>query len=440
MLWFPRSMLGRTALVVFVAVALGQIVTVTLLHYFVNVPRVNLGVGQFVTHLKTIRAALDSMHESEHSTFIRILNDRDGIRILRVRPDNGAEAAPDRPPFRFFRERIREVLGPEAEVYLRPQNPRVIFVKLRAGDAEYWIAFPRARLERDPAATLVMAALLGAVIALAAAIFVVWRLNRPLRSLAGAAQSLAAGRPTAAVTEEGPSEIRAVTREFNRMNEAIAAADRERATFLAGVSHDLRTPLARVRLGLEMSGAEAASRDAMVADIDEANRVIEQFIRFARDESDEPLTAVDLVALVEGLIARDRQCGRQATLTVRDAAKVTGRAMALQRLLANLADNAYKYSRDQRVDWTIHVEADTVCIEVADRGPGIPPAEVARLKRPFARLDHSRGGPMGAGLGLAIAERIAKMHGGALALLPRPEGGLIARVTIAKVSPAQSPA
>jgi two-component system, OmpR family, osmolarity sensor histidine kinase EnvZ len=429
MKWLPASMFGRTALIMIAAVMVGQLVTVVLLNQFVNQPRINLGVGQFVTHLKTIRAALDTMHESEHSAFIAALNERDGIRILRMRPDNNAVPVPDRQPFRFFRERVREVLGPEAEVFSRPQNPRVVFVQMRAGSAEYWIAFPRARLERDPAITVLMAAMVGALIALATASFVVWRLNRPLRSLARAAHNVAQGAPTP-VAEGGPAEIRAVAREFNRMQDVLAQTERERATFLAGVSHDLRTPLARLRLGLEMSGADAASQAGMVADLEEMNQVIEQFISFARDESSEPLVSVNIGELLQRVCDNCARQQRPVTLSAGSVMALNARPLALARLFANLIDNAHKYSNNARVEVSASLVAGAVVVDVADRGPGIPISEVARLKQPFARQDAARGGPIGAGLGLAIAERVARMHGGKLDLLPREGGGLVARVTL----------
>jgi two-component system, OmpR family, osmolarity sensor histidine kinase EnvZ len=420
-------MFGRTAGVIFVALLLSQAVTLGLLHYFVSVPRANLGIGQFVTHLKTIRAALDTMADTEHSTFIRLLNDRDGIRILRMQPDAKATLAPDHPPFRFFRERVKSVLGPSAEVMTRPQNPRVIFVKLEASGVEYWIAFPRARLERDPAMTLVFAAAISALIALLAASFVVWRINRPLRALAKAAHALGEGQRTPAVAETGPTEIQAVTREFNRMNDALLRVERERAAFLAGVSHDLRTPISRVRLGLEMSGADSASRDAMVADLDEMNQVIEQFLVFARDESNEALSEVALLPLLEAMVSRSR--GKQSITLVptKAAATILGRPMALQRLFANLIDNAVKYGAAP-IEVTVEDDLGDVIVGIADRGPGIALGDVARLKQPFVRRDDARGGPIGSGLGLAIAERIAQLHGTTVDLLPRSGGGLLARV------------
>jgi two-component system osmolarity sensor histidine kinase EnvZ len=426
----PNSLVGRTALVLFVALLLSQLVSAALFHHFQTVPRVNLNVRQFVMHLKTIRAALDTLAPPDHSSFINALNEREGIRILRVRPGAEAVPAPPLPAVRVFRQRIREVLGSDAEVYVRPQTPRLLFVRMSAGDAEYWIAFPRGRVERDVSWAWLGWAAASAVIALVVALFIVRRINRPLLALTRAAQSLARGDRPPLLSEQGPREIATVAREFNRMSEALRRVESERAAFLAGVSHDLRTPITRVRLGLEMSGADAASREAIAADLEEMNQVIEQFMHFARDESGEPLAAVDLGEVLQRLVARTSREGVSLVLQIPALPVLLARPLAIQRLFANLLDNALKYGGDQPIEVGAEVQGDSVVVTLSDRGPGIPIAEVERLKQPFTRLDASRGGPLGAGLGLAIADRIARLHGGALDLLARAGGGLVARVTL----------
>jgi two-component system osmolarity sensor histidine kinase EnvZ len=216
------------------------------------------------------------------------------------------------------------------------------------------------------------------------------------------------------------------------MNEALLRADRDRAAFLAGVSHDLRTPIARVRLGLEMDDTDAEGRAAMVKDLEEMNQVIEQFMVFARDESSESESEVELDKLLQSLIARDRS-GRVG-LVAPDTVLVCGRPKALHRLFANLIDNALKYGGAGAIEVCVRIEHGNAVVEIADRGPGIAGVDVARLKQPFVRRDDARGGPIGSGLGLAIAERIAQLHGSTVELLPRPGGGLTARVVFTALS------
>jgi two-component system osmolarity sensor histidine kinase EnvZ len=205
--------------------------------------------------------------------------------------------------------------------------------------------------------------------------------------------------------------------------------ERERAMVLAGISHDLRTPLSRMRLALEMSGAESDAAGAMVADIDEIDAIIGQFLDFARGVNEEKKPQ-DLGALLDEVADHYRRLGKTILLTRQDAGPLRFARMAVRRAVSNLVDNALRYAGEP-IEVESRNTAQGVVIEVRDRGPGIPAAETERLKRPFARLEAARGGRGGAGLGLAIVERVARAHGGSLELLPREGGGLVARLVLA---------
>ncbi|MGA7986528.1 MAG: ATP-binding protein, partial [Burkholderiales bacterium] len=227
----------------------------------------------------------------------------------------------------------------------------------------------------------------------------------------------------------GPRELRTVADAFNRMTRDLASMERERAMVLAGISHDLRTPLARLRLGLEILGGERATAEGMATDIDEIDAVIGQFLDFARGEHEgQAVRDLDALAaeVVEGYVRR----GKQVSLERGNVPPLRFAQMALRRALANLIDNALRYAGEPVLVRTRRERGATL-IEVLDRGPGIPAAEAERLKQPFTRLDSSRGGVGGSGLGLAIVERVARAHGGRLDLLPRDGGGLLVRLTLA---------
>jgi two-component system osmolarity sensor histidine kinase EnvZ len=209
----------------------------------------------------------------------------------------------------------------------------------------------------------------------------------------------------------------------------LESMERERAVVLAGISHDLRTPLSRLRLALEMSGADAASSDAMSADIEEMDAIIGQFLEFARG-ADEAKAQADLNAELDDLSQHYARIGKNISLTSGPVAPFRFARMAVRRAVANLVDNALRYAGEP-VEIETTRQDSRVVVEVRDRGPGIPGSEVERLKRPFTRLDDSRAGPAGAGLGLAIVERTAQAHGGELELAPRDGGGLVARLVLA---------
>ena len=197
------------------------------------------------------------------------------------------------------------------------------------------------------------------------------------------------------------------------------------ALILAGVSHDLRTPLARLRLGIEMSGAPDSEVTAMVTDIEEMDRIIGQFLDFGRGDLQEAVGPTDLAALVREVTDPYRLRGVDIRLDLPDALVAPARALSIRRAVTNLIDNALRYAgADQALDIKVDTEGSFARIEIADRGPGIPEAEVERMRRPFTRLEKARTNTKGAGLGLAIVDRVMRMHQGRLDLLPREGGGL----------------
>ncbi|HWA39563.1 MAG TPA: ATP-binding protein [Burkholderiales bacterium] len=208
----------------------------------------------------------------------------------------------------------------------------------------------------------------------------------------------------------------------------LASMERERAMVLAGISHDLRSPLSRLRLALELSDTAREAAQPMIADIDEIDTVIGQFLDYARGESEEK-RPYDPGRLLVDLAGHYARLGHKVQLHDAPLPTFPLAAIGVRRAVSNLVDNALRYAGEPV---EIHAEAagDKVIIEVRDRGPGIPPAETERMKRPFTRLDAARTRPGGSGLGLAIVERVARAHGGSLDLLPREGGGLVARLTL----------
>ncbi|MDQ3025876.1 MAG: ATP-binding protein [Pseudomonadota bacterium] len=432
----PSSLLWRTLAVVVAALALSQVTALWLFDEYITQPRVALTIRQFVSHLKTVSVAMQTIGPAQQPAFIARIAEQDGIRISPVGATDPLRPAADRPALRQFRERLRESFGPGADVYVpaATQNeearPRVLWVRLPAGERQFWVAFPRARIERDPITAVVAWSVAGLGIAILATFLLMWRLNRPLGELARAAEKLGRGGNPAPVAETGPAEIRGLARAFNQMKDDLRQGERERATFLAGVSHDLRTPLSRLRLDVEMLEGKVDSevQRAMVADLEDMNAIIDQFIDFARSEAAEPLSPVNLSELARSCAERALRSGAPVRCELAEVAPMPMRPLALQRLIDNLLGNAARHAGGEVVLRTAS-ERRAVTLAVLDRGPGIPPGTAERLKQPFTRADEARSGSSGAGLGLAIANRVAVLHGGRLDLLAREGGGLEARVT-----------
>ncbi len=434
---FPASLLWRTLVVLIVALILSQVAAVWVLHRYVTQPRHAAGIGQFVSHLKTIGAALNTMGPAQRDEFIGRVDEQEGIRIVPVRGDERMRPVAG---LHLLRERIHEIFGPGAEIYVRGNegprdpahpHPRDLWIRIPTGDRGYWVAFPIGRVERDPLEALIAWGAVGLVIAVAATFFLMWRLNRPLGELARAAVKLGKGGDPPPVSETGPSEIRAVARAFNQMKDDLQHSQRERATFLAGISHDLRTPLSRLRLEVEMLGAkvDGETQRGIVQDLDDMNAIIDQFIDFTRSEAAEPSSAVNLAELARSCAERALRTGASVRCELDEVPLLMLRPLALQRLVDNLLVNAVRHAGGEIVV-RVSARAGHAILSVLDRGPGIPAALTEHLKQPFTRRDEARSGLSGAGLGLAIADRVATLHGGRLDLIAREGGGLEARVTL----------
>ena len=342
--------------------------------------------------------------------------DRSGEKMRPVR----------RPGLSLFRERIRESFGPGAEVYVRDigatdvRQPGAVGAAARRRRASCWVAFPRTRIERDPVAAVVVWSVAGLAIAILATLLILLAAQPPARRARAAPRSqLGRGGNPPPVAESGPSEIRELARAFNQMKTDLARRERERATFLAGISHDLRTPLARMRLDVEMLEGKVESdvQRGMVRTSTDMNAIIDQFIDFTRSEAAEPLVRGGPVGARAGQRRARRALRRAGRLRPRGRCRALMlRPLAMQRMVDNLLDNAARHAGGEILLRTTR-EAGSVTLAVLDRGPGIPEDLVERLKQPFTRRDEARSGSSGAGLGLAIANRVAVLHGGRLDLL-----------------------
>jgi two-component system, OmpR family, osmolarity sensor histidine kinase EnvZ len=223
--------------------------------------------------------------------------------------------------------------------------------------------------------------------------------------------------------------LRQLASAFNTMATDLARHEKDRSEVLAGISHDLRTPLTRLRLEAEMSVADDSARQAVVADIEQMEAVISQFMDYARAESGESSEKTDLAALLGGIVERQACIGHALRAEIGNLPEIPLRPKSITRAVTNLIDNAWKYGGGEAKLKAAAVDRE-IWIEISDHGPGIPATEVERMKRPFTRLESARTNAGGTGLGLAIVERVARLHGGRLDLLNNPEGGLLARLVL----------
>ncbi|MCD6668356.1 two-component system sensor histidine kinase EnvZ [Vibrio cholerae] len=255
--------------------------------------------------------------------------------------------------------------------------------------------------------------------------------NRPLIALEKAAKMVGRGETPPHLPEQGTLEIRSVTRAFNRMSKGIQALEEDRALLMAGISHDIRTPLTRIRLATEMMSPEDSYlAESIISDTEECNQIISQFMDYLKPVNREAFEAVDLndiasdVASSEGGYEVQIETELQADLT-----PAFGNPIAIKRSLSNLVVNALRYGNGWvKVSSGMTADKKLVWLSVEDNGPGIDPSQVNKVFEPFTRGDTARGSE-GTGLGLAIVKRIVSQHHGAVSVSNRSQGGLRAQIS-----------
>ena len=255
------------------------------------------------------------------------------------------------------------------------------------------------------------------------------RIARPLRSLADAAGRFDPSHPAPPVEERGPGDVRAVIAAYNQLSTRVTAMLDEKDRMLGAIGHDLRTPLAALRVRIE-SVEDDTDRDRMADLIDEMNRTLEDILSLARlGRPSEPVGETDLAALVDAVVEDFRDLGADVTLEDAPRTRVRLRPSLMRRAVRNLIENAVKYGHGAQV--RLVSEPGSICVEIADHGPGIPQDKLDAVFDPFTRLESSRNRDTGGiGLGLALARAIVRDAGGEIALANRPGGGLVATIRL----------
>lgn len=307
----------------------------------------------------------------------------------------------------------------------------VIEAVLRSGDGAHWyrIRFELPADVRGLPDRVLWDMGLQLVFLVLLLLIVVRRMTRPLSVLADAADRLGRNLDEPPIPERGPSEVRRAAQAFNRMQQRLRELLGQKAQMLAAVSHDLKTPITRLRLRAEML-KDSELRTKISRDLDEMESMVTATLDLMRGSGAvEPLARTDLLALIESLQADYEDTGRRVSVAAGPVAPIELRPQALRRCLSNLIDNGLNYG--QRVRILVLDSPSRVIIELDDDGPGIPEADLERVFEPFYRLEGSRNRESGGtGLGLSIARAIAAEHAGSITLANRPEGGLRATLIL----------
>jgi signal transduction histidine kinase len=420
----PRTLFGRLVLLMATGLISAQLIGATL-HLAERQRTISTTVSyEFAQRVAAVYRAVDTQRGDERSHLAELLSTP--RQILTV-VENSPVVAESSPVNVEFLARVREVLGHDIEIHpaVIPQPGTFAFdlyLHLKAGG---WLRI------QGSAPTEVFAwpvhHLLTIGVMLTMVLILVWLVVRmtvrPLTQLASAAHGLGEDLKRPPLSEDGPAEVREAAQAFNAMQRRIRSGIEERERFLAAVSHDLKTPVTRLRLRSELL-ENPDLRERFVRDLDEMQGMLGSALDFLQGKAtDEAIQPLDLTALVESMVDDYVEVGHVVHLQAPEALRIAGRPQALRRAIGNLIDNALKYGSSA----AIRITKDAHCLQIIvdDEGPGLPEAELDQVFEPFYRLEYSRNRETGGvGLGLAIVRQIVRGHGGEVVLTNRTGGGL----------------
>ncbi|HEV7814430.1 MAG TPA: ATP-binding protein [Janthinobacterium sp.] len=440
--WMKSGLFWRTFFL------LGTLTTVSMAAWFgmVNIiqrePQAQALSAQVVsvvilTHAALTHSAPDLRRELQIDLF-----SNEGIRIQAARPGDTVDPPADNGLMPQIEALVKAKLGEDTRFSSKVNGVAGFWVSLYIDDDEYWLMLERERLRVTRIQWLGWTSLVSLMSLLGAAL-ISSLINLPLARLTAAARAIAKGKQPEPLPEKGPIEIIEANRSFNQMVEDLQQVESDRAVILAGISHDLRTPLARMQLEVEMARLSDEAREGIQSDIAQMDAIIGQFLDYAKPTEAASFIDVDIGAMLTNSAHEAMRLPNvKVSSDIAADARVMGNETDLKRVLNNLIENARRYGRTPggdltEIDLRCHVRgsgaARRVCIEVQDHGSGVPADQIDQLLKPFTRMDTARGQANGAGLGLAIVDRVLLRHGAELQVRNRDGGGLFIQIIMPAV-------
>jgi two-component system osmolarity sensor histidine kinase EnvZ len=419
----PRSAFGQTVLLIGFLLFINQIVSYISFAVYVIEPN-HKQTNQLLA--KQVRVVFIDIDDAKLSPkMAKAFHNETGIGVYREE-DAYKFGLPSAGLYPYRSEQMSVLLGGPAEVRISQGDEYLFWI--RAPQApNLWVKIPIIGMEKGSFSPLIIFMVVIGLLSVMGGWLFVRQLNRPLKSLEIAAEDVGRGDFPDPLIERGTSEIMAVTQAFNHMSKGIKQLEEDRNLLMAGISHDLRTPLTRIRLASEMmQDQDDFLKEGIETDIEDMNNIIDQFIDYIRHDSKDKAELGDLNDLVDEVLNVETPNDRLISFQPGECPKVPLRHVAVRRALANLIQNAIRYTTDE-IEVSTRVEKDYAIVTVSDNGAGIPEEDIERLFQPFTQGDTARG-TEGSGLGLAIIKRIVDTHGGKVELSNRPTGGLQAKV------------
>ncbi|QBC32090.1 ATP-binding protein [Pandoraea sp. XY-2] len=393
-------------------------------------PRAQRVAQQLVSIVKLTRTALLYSEPDLRRALLQDLESNEGIRVYPREPADKIEKQPGGVVQELIARDVQRRLGTDTVIAASVNEIPAMWISFKIDEDDYWVAIEQDRIDTATGLQLFSWGTFALALSLIGAAFITALVNRPFARLAHAARAIGEGQRPDPLPERGMGEAAEANRSFNQMVEELERLDADRALMLAGISHDLRTPLARLRLETEMSPSDETVKRDMISDIEQMDDIIGRFLDYARPAS-RTMQSLDLSDIVrDTALAFEGREDLNLSTELADAAPILAERTDIKRLLTNLIENARKYGRDAKTDVanvhiTTRVLGERVEMRVRDTGPGIPEDQLTLVFRPFYRVDTARTKADGTGLGMAIVQRIATRYKGHASLHNvRPGPGL----------------
>jgi two-component system osmolarity sensor histidine kinase EnvZ len=426
----PKSFFGRNTLIIASLLIISQWVSFMTIQYFIVDPQnetimnllkhqINMSLNQSTynrlqyEHLKYNRLKHNQQTYKNSSLYLPNIsknkpaihkNTLEVLIIDNTIPSNFNGAIDDN----AFTQAAERYLGKGTSIKIETSDKTYIWVN-KLNNPNYWIRMPIGEKNNRSKISLIIGLTLVLFLSLAGAWILVAQLYKPLKNLSSASRKVGQGIYPKKLKEMGPQELVAVTSAFNQMVADVYQLEEDRTLLLAGISHDLRTPITRIRLALEfLSENDKELKEDLITDTQEMNDIIDQFIAYVRYGNEEPFESLSINDLITQVVEQNKKSYPALNAQLNPLPLLLLKPLAIKRLITNLVENAFRYGEPPVL---IQTEVNNHCciMTVTDQGTGIEEADMQRLFQPFERGDKARNGK-GSGLGLAIVQRIAKMH------------------------------
>ncbi len=443
MKFIPNTLLARFLILIATVLIIAQVVSIRIFDYFERGPRAEAVAQEIETIVNFTRVSLISSREDKRLELLSELSTKGDIRIYPAYYFEDIEPLAPDPFLQVIVSKLKARLGENTIVVTNHYGIPGLWVSFAIDQDEFWVVIPTPG-DRPFPWHWIGWGIIVAGLSIIGAYATATRINKPLNLLINATEQLKKGTFPEKLPLDSVTEFRTMSQTFNEMAESLGKVDQERKVLLAGVSHDIRTPLTRLRIAIEMLPEKIASKlkKSMEEDIFEIDNILNQFIDYVRGFNQEARVTTNLNEFFSHMKNQHQILNRNIVLVSNLKIPIFYdiKPISFRRLFDNLINNAFSYSTGEVVI-TIRKHKENISISVLDDGPGIPPDHIQRLLKPFERFDvisinkkQIANNREGCGLGLAIVDRITEAHNGKLVISNRAKKGLEVKIILPLIS------